>query len=728
MLSASFAFGIFFYHQASNRLIEEHLMSDMKTSINGLSYALEEDIRHNRLEAFKCTFENYKMTNDTLGAVYVLDKSMKILFSTAEYRINSRFSGTVKDVSVFNKSDLKQGISPYAVVHIKTSVRPETYYLIVVPAEGNLQNSLVKSLHTIMFAFTLFVAFLLGIVLTITQKIIVKPLNMMVCYTENRTDLPERFCLKEFDELRKAMKGYISSLLAQQEYTRTILDSQDDMVIISSGERLMDANKAFLDFMDINTVEDFNEQYDCLCNLFEDCDNPNFLRRYDTSRIEWINLILENPLFRYRVKITRNGQTMIFRINAGKMAQKDCESYVIVLSDVTIEEKYKENLEIWVNDEISKRTKSEEKYQYLFNSLIEGVCIHSFDENNFPTEFIEVNDRMCTLFGYSHEEFLKMKPMSLHKPEALEGLGAFASKIHEDGYLEFETELLKKDGTVVVCELYSKLMDFYGQKTVFTSIKDVTDKKLIECQMIESERMLIQQAKLSTLGEMLGSISHQWKQPLNAIALISDILKDELSEKEGMSESITTLDKINEQIHFMAHTIDDFRNFYKPSKEAIVFSVSAVISEIYNMLKPQYNTSGMIVYILKDETLDDRVEGFPSEFKQVVMNLLSNTKDVLDERKLKPEFKGRVFGDVSIKISRTDDKVWIQYCDAGGGIDEKIMQRMFNTSKGSSGDGIGMHISQQIIENMGGKIAVENTDRGVCFMIVLSAMQKKFSN
>ena len=172
----------------------------------------------------------------------------------------------------------------------------------------------------------------------------------------------------------------------------------------------------------------------------------------------------------------------------------------------------------------------------------------------------------------------------------------------------------------------------------------------------------------------------------------------------------------------MSQTINDFRDFFKPSKEKISFSIKAIIHEIYSMLEAQYKVHGMRLTISKEDETNDMLLGFPSEFKQVVMNLLNNTKDALIERAELPEYQSIISGDVAIAITNENDRIIMDYHDCGGGIPDDVLSNMFkpyNTTKGKSGMGVGMYMAHHIITHMGGAMSVKNHENGAWFQVTL---------
>jgi len=230
----------------------------------------------------------------------------------------------------------------------------------------------------------------------------------------------------------------------------------------------------------------------------------------------------------------------------------------------------------------------------------------------------------------------------------------------------------------------------------------------------EKDHLLIQQAKLASMGEMIGNIAHQWRQPLNNIGLLIQDLKNAQEfgdfDKEYLNASV---DKAMTIIHSMSVTIDDFRYFFAPQKEPQEFSMAESVIKSISFVNVSFKNSGIDIELdIKD---DITVEGFPNEYSQVLLNLLNNARDVLIERDVKQP-------KVTIRLFREDNRAVLTIRDNGGGIPadiiDKIFEPYFSTKQDDKGTGIGLYMSKMIIENKGnGKLTAKNTKDGAEFRI-----------
>ncbi len=230
----------------------------------------------------------------------------------------------------------------------------------------------------------------------------------------------------------------------------------------------------------------------------------------------------------------------------------------------------------------------------------------------------------------------------------------------------------------------------------------------IEVAVKESEKkdkLMQQQSKLAAMGEMIGAIAHQWRQPLNTLMINIQNLKyfqkdGYLKDKDFISDYVSENKKI---IKFMSRTIDDFRNFFKIDKEKRDFSIMGAVNNTLKLLSAQLKNHN-IEFLIEGEDFECR--GYEREFQQVLLNIINNAKDAIIEKGIKK-------GYIKIKIDKQNRSVTIS--DNGGGISDKIIERIFEpyftTKEQGRGTGMGLYISKMIIEeNHNGKLSVASKD------------------
>lgn len=228
----------------------------------------------------------------------------------------------------------------------------------------------------------------------------------------------------------------------------------------------------------------------------------------------------------------------------------------------------------------------------------------------------------------------------------------------------------------------------------------------------EKDLVVMQQSRLAALGEMIGNIAHQWRQPLNSMSLVLGNLKDArehgelndayLDEQIGRGQTIASS---------MSATIEDFRTFFRPDRDKQLFRPSEAVGRALQLMDGAFKSDDIEVdFTVRD---DVAVLGFPNEYAQVVLNLLMNARDAIQAR-------GGKSGKVRIDLLRDGEVARLVVADNGGGVPTEIIDKVFDPyfTTRDGGTGIGLYMSKTIIErNMGGRIDVRNTAEGATFSV-----------
>jgi ABC-type amino acid transport substrate-binding protein/nitrogen-specific signal transduction histidine kinase len=243
-------------------------------------------------------------------------------------------------------------------------------------------------------------------------------------------------------------------------------------------------------------------------------------------------------------------------------------------------------------------------------------------------------------------------------------------------------------------------------------------KKEIE-KNLKQQKVLSQQSRLAEMGEMLSSIAHQWRQPLNRInanvsALRSVLRRDPIDHERLISET----EMIEQNTKYMSDTIGDFSNFFHPDKIKTTFSVQNVISKALELIDQR--TKNVKVNIISDKKME--LFSFEKEYLQVVVILLNNAIDNFESKSIKEP-------KIDIIIKEHEGMATLVICDNGGGVDEGDKNRIFDpyytTKFANEGTGLGLYVAKMLIENsMHGKLQVENKNDGACFKIITSLKER----
>ncbi len=250
-----------------------------------------------------------------------------------------------------------------------------------------------------------------------------------------------------------------------------------------------------------------------------------------------------------------------------------------------------------------------------------------------------------------------------------------------------------------------------------------TEKRVLQKEVEEQlktlrkkDNILIHQSRLASMGEMIGNIAHQWRQPLNLLGI--KLMTLDMYYKSGKID-----DKFMEEyakdtsntIQHMSDTIDDFRDFFKPDKEKEIFNISNEIRRTVDIVKDSFINHNITCVINNGDNIT--IDGYKNEFSQVILNLISNAKDALKQNNTKD-------AKITINISLLENNIVVEVRDNAGGIPDDIIDKVFEpyftTKYKSQGTGIGLYMSKMIIENnMGGELSVRNDKEGAVFSIRL---------
>lgn len=292
---------------------------------------------------------------------------------------------------------------------------------------------------------------------------------------------------------------------------------------------------------------------------------------------------------------------------------------------------------------------------------------------------------------------------------------------YQDISISNEILLSEKSFEIMIKENYFQVtsksyMDENGHENgVVTIITDISEKKQLEI----NKQFIIQQSKLSEVGEMLSSIAHQWKAPLVELSAVAHKMQFYQLKKKLTEKNINDFfEIIMQQIIYMSNTIDDFRSFIKPSSKPQLFNIDSGIKEILAILSSSLQYSNISISYTNYTHTKSELYGYPNEFKQVLLNIINNAKDSIIEARKKFPCNSKI--EVVLKESNKDFIISIS--DDGTGINEEIVEKIFESyfSTKKDGDGIGLYMAKLIIENkMNGKIKVRNLNIGVEFIIIL---------
>ena len=248
------------------------------------------------------------------------------------------------------------------------------------------------------------------------------------------------------------------------------------------------------------------------------------------------------------------------------------------------------------------------------------------------------------------------------------------------------------------------LFDEKGQVIgILGVVNDITEQLKTQKQINLQDQLLIQQSKLASMGEMIANIAHQWRQPLSIISTSATGIKmqKEMGILDDISE-IKSLEIINENAQYLSNTIDDFRDFFKKSKTKNSVNLNNLIDKTLKLILTRLKNKNITII---NNSTDIKFETYESEMIQVFMNIINNSVDAFENK----TYNKYLF----LEAYESNDNIFIKIKDNAGGIEENIINRIFEpyftTKDSKQGTGIGLYMCNEIIvKHLNGKIFATN--------------------
>jgi len=393
--------------------------------------------------------------------------------------------------------------------------------------------------------------------------------------------------------------------------------------------------------------------------------------------------------------------------------------FYLLYKDARGKEDLNKTLEQKVQQETEELTKANEKLKKseilhkeqknFLDTLIQTAPIPFFYKDK-DGKYIDVNDMWCEFTGFRKDEILgksvfDVAPKQIAHIYHQQDLKVF--NLEENPQI-YESQVVNKFNQKVYDVIFYKSAFFDNEGKVagiIGSVVDITKIKKLQDETILKEKMIYEQSKLASMGEMIGNIAHQWRQPLSVITTAASAMSYEnelgMLDDEKMEHYTHT---INDNAQYLSKTIDDFRNYIQGKSVLKKFYLKENIDNFLKLAEPVVKSEHInIVLNIED---DIQIDGYPNELLQCMMNFFNNTKDAFIEKKIEQRY-------IFIDIERSSDKITINIKDNAGGIPTdvigKIFEPYFTTKHQSVGTGLGLHMTYNLITTtMKGSIKVSN--------------------
>lgn len=396
----------------------------------------------------------------------------------------------------------------------------------------------------------------------------------------------------------------------------------------------------------------------------------------------------------------KNGEVRMVEVHSSPIDTQEGKILFSIIKDITE-----------IKRQANRIEEQKKEFETVFNYSKDGIAILDLETN-----FLNFNDSYLEMSGFEKEELLQKNCIGLTAKEDISRVEEALKQVVEKGYVEnFEKSCILKDDKRVFVNVSMSLLP--DKKRILMIAKDTSELKLMQ-----------EKAKLASMGEMIGNIAHQWRQPLSVITTSASGLKMQseldILTKENMSEFI---DVIMKQSNYLSQTIENFKNFIKSDKTYREISIKKVLDNTLQLVDATLHNN--FIEVILDTQEDMTIFGSVNELSEAFINIINNSKDAL-KRNVALESDKFIF----IKTLKIDEThLEIQICDSAGGIDEsiinKVLEPYFTTKHQSQGTGLGLSISDRIIREMyNGTLKVSNkefeykgrTYKGACFSVILS--------
>ena len=470
-------------------------------------------------------------------------------------------------------------------------------------------------------------------------------------------DITNKFIIEE------KMKSQYEQLELEKTKLSTIVSSLPDALWIKDADgKYLTCNKRFEDLYGA-------KQSEIVGKFDKDFVDEKLAESFRENDIKAMKS--DVPLSNYEeLTYSKDGHTEYSHTIKTKVMLNDGSIYGVlgISRDISEIKKYQDKI-----------IEQKEEFETIFNFSKDGIAIIDLESN-----FLNCNESYCEMLEYPKEELLKKSCIELTVSEDKEKTKESLKKIINDNFIvNFEKKCLTKNNNIIYVNMSVSLLP--DKKRILIVTKNISDMKFIE-----------EQSKLVSMGEMIGNIAHQWRQPLSIISTASTGV---LFQKEyGLLTDkvlIDSMNSINNSAQYLSKTIDDFRNFIKNDKTEEITSIKDAIAFTINLTEASLKNN--YINLIVNCEADMTIHGIKNELVQCFLYIINNEKDALvTSTKEENRF-------IVIETKEVKNNLELSIKDSAGGIPDEIIGRIFEpyftTKHKSLGTGIGLSIVNKILRD-----------------------------
>ncbi|MFN2339799.1 MAG: response regulator [Halanaerobium sp.] len=416
--------------------------------------------------------------------------------------------------------------------------------------------------------------------------------------------------------------------------------------------------------------------------------------------------------------------------------------YIKAFGRPVLDEEGKATEVIGVNYDITERKKYEKKFKKIFDESLFGLALVDPE----TAKAVEFNNTVCEMLGYSSEEFAELRISDYEAKEDEATIRKKLQHIKAGKILKFETKHRKKDGTIIDVLIKASTINVDGRDLLQILYVDISEKveavnKLEEySQELKLKNLELEQARdraqeaSRAKSEFLSTMSHEIRTPMNSIIGMAELLQDtDLNDQQH--KYVNIFQNAGESLLTLINDILDLSKIEagKIELEAKEFNLIDTVEDIAEMVSVRAYKKGLEMPLRISSEIPECVVGDPERLRQILINLLGNAVKFTE--------KGQVFLDLRIDRDYSVSgkrKVIFAVKDTGIGIAEAKQKQIFDSftqadassTREYGGTGLGLTISKQIVELMGGEIWLKSTlglGSTFYFSLLLELAGDKFS-
>jgi PAS domain S-box-containing protein len=341
---------------------------------------------------------------------------------------------------------------------------------------------------------------------------------------------------------------------------------------------------------------------------------------------------------------------------------------------------------------------SEKKYRLLFEESNDGIFLHDMEGY-----ILDTNTKAQMMLGYKKEELNRLSISMLHPESVLAVSGRAIEETERKGNTNFETQFVKKDGTVIDVDISSSLVDS-NKGLVQGIVRDITDRKQLEARLQQAQKM-------EAIGTLAGGIAHDFNNILTPFIIHTEMAMMDIPDGYPVQNNLKEALKAGYRARDLVKQILAFSR--RQDIEAKPIEVSIIVKEALKLLRASIPTT--IDIQLKLTAKSDTILADPTQIHQIIMNLCTNATHAMSERdgilgvKTDNQTIDHQDKDGSIELL-PGEYLKLSISDTGHGIEPAILQRIFDpyytTKDKHHGTGLGLSVVHGIVKALDGEITV----------------------